>query len=107
MKIACEDCGSSDGCEVYDDGARTHCFVCNTTKFPKEEVNVRDIPSNNSVHRATRLDEINGYRSYPMSSRGISQEVVDHFDVKMSVDSNGRPGFSLLSCHQEGYYHRL
>ena len=27
----------------------------------------------------------------PITSRGISQEVVDYFDVKMSVDVNGKP----------------
>ena len=41
--------------------------------------------------RYTTISDINGYRSYPINSRGISQEVVDYFDVKMSVDSNGRP----------------
>lgn len=37
------------------------------------------------------IDEISTYRSYPMSSRGISQDVVDHYNVKMSVDVNGKP----------------
>jgi twinkle protein len=37
------------------------------------------------------LKDISQYRSYPMTSRGISQEVVDYFDVKMSVDPNGKP----------------
>ena len=37
------------------------------------------------------LEDIKEYRSYPLTSRGISQEVVDYFDVKMSVDVNGKP----------------
>ena len=101
MKIACDSCGSSDGCEVYDDGARTHCFVCNTTKFPKEEVNVQSNTDTKRVQH-TRLDDIAGYRSYPISSRGISQDVVDHFDVKMSVDTNGRPASHFYPVTKKG-----
>ena len=37
------------------------------------------------------MEQIKSYRSYPITSRGISQEIVDHFDVKMSVDVNGKP----------------
>jgi len=37
------------------------------------------------------IQDIQSYRSYPITSRGISQEIVDHFEVKMSVDSNGKP----------------
>ena len=103
MKINCEDCGSSDGCEVYEDGARTHCFVCDTTKFPKESkvndvhtTSIRDfVPSN-------RLDDISGYKSYPMGSRGISKEVVDYFNVKMSVTAEGRPASHFYPKTKKG-----
>ena len=91
MKIECKDCGSSDGCEVYEDGARTHCFVCNTTKFPKEKDNELTTNSVSTSVRFTAFSDIAGYRSYPISSRGISQEVVDHFNVKMSVNAEGKP----------------
>ena len=30
---------------------------------------------------SSMIDEINTYRSYPMTSRGISQDVVDHFII--------------------------
>ena len=53
----------------------------------------RDSESNmdNDVPDTGSFDQINGFRSYPISSRGISQEVVDHFQVKMSVTPEGKP----------------
>ena len=36
-------------------------------------------------------DDIHNYRSYPMDSRGISQDIVDYFEVKMSVKEDGSP----------------
>ena len=87
MKTKCIDCGSSDACEVYEDGARTHCFSCNKTRFPNE----RTTDSNPKPIVPTKFDEISDYNSYPISSRGISKEVVDYFNVKMSVDTNGKP----------------
>jgi twinkle protein len=60
--IPCDDCGSSDGRAINEDGW-SHCFVCQTRKKaddtgsnvvnavakfePKEKVNYRSIPSRN------------------------------------------------------------
>ena len=86
MKTNCNDCGSSDAVEVYDDG-HTHCFSCSLTIFPQkgEQMNEHIYTGNVSPR------DILEYRSYPITSRGISQRVVDHFDVKMSVDADGKP----------------
>ena len=48
------------------------------------------------------VDEIASYKSYPISSRGISQEVVDHFKVKMSVDVNGKPASHYYPYTKDG-----
>ena len=95
MKTSCTNCGSSDGCEIYDDG-HSFCFVCK--HYEKEH--------GNSMARE-RLDDtldydklgsskwsiaaVADYCSYPMGSRKISRDVVDFFNVKMSVDEDGRP----------------
>ncbi len=90
MKEACDDCGSSDAKHVYEDG-HTHCFSCNKTTFPKEEsepVKTTVQPTNTSN---TNIAELHSLNSYPMTSRGISQEVVEFFDVKMGFDENRKP----------------
>ena len=51
--------------------------------------NSNDMDSN--VPDTGSVDQINGYSSYPISSRGISKEVVDHFNIKMSVTPEGKP----------------
>ena len=95
MKASCEACGSSDGREIYDDG-HSYCFVCkdyikdvnNTT--PNGQVDpVSD--DNVGFTAPTSLDDIAGYRSYPMGSRKINRNVVDFFDVRMSTNEDGTP----------------
>lgn len=41
--------------------------------------------------RSESVAEVANYKSWPISTRGISKDVVDHFNVKMSVNSDGRP----------------
>ena len=48
------------------------------------------------------LDEVYNYRSYPINSRGISQQVVDYFGVKMSVDQDGKPESHFYPYTKEG-----
>ena len=54
---------------------------------------LRDDSTNmdSDVSDTTSVDSISSFRSYPISSRGISQETVDHFNVKMSVTPEGKP----------------
>ena len=82
----CEFCGSSDAFASYEDGVGT-CFSCNKSKKLTEE---RDEPityTNNDV-----ITDISNYNSYPISSRNISKEVADHYNVKMSTNPDGKPG---------------
>ena len=95
VKTNCESCGSSDANHVYnDDNPRTHCFSCGKTVFKESRNNMNDlIDDDDLIDRSfgASIQDIQSYRSYPMTSRGISQEIVDHFEVKMSVNSNGKP----------------
>ena len=82
----CEFCGSSDAFASYADGIGT-CFSCNKSKKLTEE---RDEPityTNTDV-----ITNISNYNSYPISSRNISKEVADHYNVKMSTTPEGNPG---------------
>ena len=82
----CEFCGSSDAFASYEDGVGT-CFSCNKSKKLTEE---RDEPityTNTDV-----ITNISNYNSYPISSRNISKEVADHYNVKMSTTPEGNPG---------------
>ncbi len=87
------DCCSSDGRSIRQDGS-SFCYVCSTNfKSNQEDTSLETInvkPTTNTF-RAESVDTIRNYSSYPISTRGISQEVVDHFNVKMSVDTEGRP----------------
>ena len=82
MKTSCESCGSSDGKHVYED--HSHCYVCGEQEWPKQKEEVDD-NANESVN------DIYRYPSYPISSRGISRSVVDHFRVRMAVTPEGEP----------------
>ena len=79
-------CGSSDARVRREDGTE-YCFACREN-FKQIERASMHAPTTNSP---TSLGSISSYRSYGISTRGISLEVVDHFDVKMSVDINGQP----------------
>ena len=97
MKTECKDCGSSDGCEVYED--HTHCYVCEKQHWFKSDDNrmeyTRQVDTT-SVGRMgsvfpTSLTDIAEYNSYPLGTRKVSRDVVDHFNVRMSVDEDGKP----------------
>ena len=60
-------------------------------------------PTNTSANTfGPSLNEIHNYRSYPINSRGISQQVVDYFEVKMSVDPDGKPASHFYPYTKEG-----
>lgn len=87
----CKACGSSDARAIREDGS-SYCFSCNTN-FKSEDTQmgvVNNVKSNPFVS-TDRLSDIANYASYNIGSRGISKRVVDHYDVKMEVDEDGRP----------------
>ena len=83
----CPHCGSSDAYTQYEDGV-AHCFSCNKSEKVKEEMNVVLPKSSVPINANTgSLDTINGLGSYPISSRNISKEVVEHFGVKLCTET--------------------
>ena len=101
MKTNCDKCGSSDANHVYEDG-HTFCFNCRTRTSDKERVQMDGNNTHTSSTISHSLMEIPDYRSYPIASRGISQEVVDYFNVKMSVDPDGKPASHFYPYTKEG-----
>ena len=95
---ACDDCGSSDALAIYDDG-HTYCFSCTTyTKgTPMETNNVSFIRTS-----ATDIGDVLSYSSYPITSRGISLETVDHFNVKMETNEDGQPEAHFYPYTKDG-----
>ena len=87
MKTNCDKCGSSDANHVYEDG-HTHCFSCETTVFPKQE---RETMNASPTYTTTTVAELDALDSYPISSRGISKEVVEFFGVKMGFNEDRKP----------------
>jgi len=87
----CDDCGSSDALAVYDDG-HTYCFSCTKYTAPPRGSNMgAEVIEFTDRDTIESVGIISSYRSYPISTRGLRKEIVDHFNVKMSVDEDGMP----------------
>lgn len=78
----CPKCESSDAFTQYEDGG--FCFSCNYST--KEKVNEMDRPSN-SIRTVdsndARLLEISSFGHYNISSRGISKDTVEQYQVRL------------------------
>jgi len=87
----CDSCGSSDAKSYREDGS-SFCFAC-STNFPptKEKLNLTIKETKDSFDMVDTVNSIGTYKSYPLSSRKISQEVVDYFNVKMETSPDGKP----------------
>ncbi len=90
MKVPCDSCGSSDANHLYEDG-HTHCFSCSRTVQPKLERDKMKDYGPTPYTSATNLTHIHDLSGHALSSRGITKEVVDFFDVKMGFDENRKP----------------
>ena len=103
MKTNCEKCGSSDAKHVYDD--HEYCFSC-STRFKIGDNDDKLVTNNNTTSVGSESEPVgsryDNYPSYPMDSRGISKQVVDHFGVKMSVDTEGKPRSHLYPYTNNG-----
>ena len=87
----CPECDSSDAFTIYDDGA--HCFSCNySTKKVTNNMEETNEIAFAPVASAINIQEIKELNSFPITSRKISKQVIDHFGIKMSVHPNGSSG---------------
>ena len=99
--LPCEDCSSSDALALYDDG-HTWCFSCETYRKGNEmEAKVVNFTNRGG----TTVPNVMGYSSYPISTRGISKETVDHFGVKMETDEDGKPSAHFYPYTKDGQVH--
>ena len=91
MKGPCNKCGSSDARHFYDDeNPRYKCFSCGDLEFINNERQAMNAQPTNSTHFES-VGAVSSYRSYPLTTRGISQEIVDYFNVKMDTNPDGLP----------------
>jgi twinkle protein len=99
VQTACPHCDSSDAYTIYDDGA--YCFSCQYSTKKKED-NMKDIIEEDNESAFTFIEDIATYKSFPISSRKISQQVVDYFNVKMSINQDGKPGSHFYPYTKDG-----
>jgi len=90
-----ETCESSNARQVYENGS-SHCFSCGKSfksKSPsnKSKTDAPSIKTNfEKFLKLETLEEIDSYRSAPLTSRGIEKSVTDFYDVRVSYDINGK-----------------
>ena len=79
----CNKCNSSDAVQIYEDGS-AFCFSCYTYfKEYKEEKAVLMPP-----RRKVTIEEINEFK-FGSVKRGISKEISEFYEVKVSFDKDG------------------
>lgn len=83
----CEACGSSDGNSLYDDG-HTHCFVCNTTRYPDS---VQDYTPTATPKKTSLMEVITAREAIP--ERGINRASVEKYSVGIKDGKHYYPYF--------------
>ena len=97
-QTACPKCDSSDAFTIYEDGA--YCFSC---QYTTKKVNImNDLEPVAKPNSNITLNEIHDLNSFPINSRGISKQVVDHFGIKMAVNPDGSGGSHFYPYTYEG-----
>ena len=97
-QTACPECNSSDAFTIYEDGA--YCFSC---QYSTKKVNImNDLEPVTKPNSNITIEEINDLNSFPINSRGISKQVVDHFGIKMAVNPDGSGGSHFYPYTYEG-----
>lgn len=97
-QTACPECDSSDAFTIYEDGA--YCFSC---QYTTKKVNImNDLEPVTKPNSNITIEEINDLNSFPINSRGISKQVVDHFGIKMAVNPDGSGGSHFYPYTYEG-----
>jgi twinkle protein len=79
---ACENCGSSDGNAVYDDG-HTYCFVCETAAFEYNENKKEYKKIDNEIY-LSKLTPLPS-KSTALKSRGIDASTIQKYMVTVNT----------------------
>ena len=94
-KIGCDQCGSSDGVELYHD--HSHCYVCGHQNWNRDNTGVP-----NPMETATKVQPIRDFnpgfvRDIP--ERGISKATCEKYGVTSTKDKDG-----VTDTHSYPYY---
>ena len=103
-KTNCPDCGSSDNLTVYED--HMFCYTPGCGYKRKKDADTMDesrhMDFNTDTNVDTSLESIGSLPHYPLGSRKISGDVVSYFNVKMSVDEDGKPASHFYPYTKKG-----
>lgn len=108
-KIACDACNSSDALQVFkqaDGKLDGYCFSCNT-RYPTIEpskisgVPTTSVPTNKPTPTSMGVEDVLKLTSAPLEDRGIRQEVLDAFGVKVSYGSDGNIDKHFYPIHSK------
>jgi len=83
----CEECGSSDAKQIYDDGS-AFCFSCRRNFYPPKEAYMQQPEVKKDW--SNKLREVQD--DYPVrgfKERNIYRQVAEHYGVKVSYDLDG------------------
>lgn len=85
----CEDCGSSDAKQIYEDNS-TYCFSCTKSKkgFQENRVTMSENKQSNYGPSVTEVRE--DYPTRGFVERNISKQIAEHYKVKVSYDIDGK-----------------
>ena len=104
----CPKCGSSDAFTIYEDTGWGRCFSCDARVAPEKVGQMNDnkterLPATvRSEFNHESIADVGSYRSYPISSRNISLEVVEYFNVRMATTPEGKPEAHYYPYHKQG-----
>lgn len=102
----CDDCGSSDGRAVYDDGS-SHCFVCQHTVLSEEfkkELNGKK-PKFSRVRSSSGKEEMQEIK--PSGKPAIDSDVADSIKQKTTCDANNFRGIRSDTYTHFGVRHLM
>ena len=90
-KTSCPDCNSTDNLAVYED--HSYCYTPGCGWKRKKDGNTMDVVghSNARFNIHDNVATVGEYPSFALASRKIDRDIVDYFNVRMSVDEDGKP----------------
>ena len=93
----CEECGSSDAKQIYDDGS-AFCFSCRRNFYPPKEAYMQQPVIKQDW--SNKLREVqNDYPIRGFKERNIYRQVAEHYGVKVSYDLDGN-----IDAHYYPFY---
>lgn len=117
-KASCPDCGSSDGVQIFEDteGKRNaYCFACDThyRKVTGLDIQPNKYREDKTISKIS-IQDILELSSAELPDRGLKQETLEHFGVKVGFNSSDNTliDYHFYPCHNKqgeltGYKQRI